>query len=435
MPSPDQGGGEPRPYEMRELDLTWSDREGRAYLRVGGWTQSELRVLAGLDGAELGRCLAVLPSELVEAGGDVRALQPVAGRFEIEGDAICFIPRFPFLDGRSYSLLVSGQGPRPEGRPGLSSLLPTFGPASGGQGPPEGRVGPSLPSLSGGPGEMRGPANLEVWTIQRPIPASAPTTSVLAIYPSADEVPVNQLKLYVHFSSPMSEGWANRAVHVRRADNDEPLEGVFLPMEPELWDPERRRLTLLLDPGRIKRGLAPHDEAGYPLIEGVAIIVSIDSAFRDAAGQPLRAGAEQRYNVGPPVHARVDPRSWRYECPTAGSMNGLTVAFDRPLDHALLEHSLWVIDAAGAAVTGEATAGPGEWCWWFEPGAPWKEGRHMLMVDSRLEDLAGNSLVRVFDRDLTRAEDAPVDAGPVAIDFSFAPPGANPADSPGAHRN
>ena len=41
--------------------------------------------------------------------------------------------------------------------------------------------------------------------------------------------------IYVHFSSPMSEGWAARAVRVLRAANDAPLEGVFLAMEPELF--------------------------------------------------------------------------------------------------------------------------------------------------------------------------------------------------------
>jgi hypothetical protein len=41
-----------------------------------------------------------------------------------------------------------------------------------------------------------------------------------------------------------------------------------------------------------------------------------------------------------------------------------------------------------------------------------------VMVDPRLEDLAGNSLIRVFDRDLTRAEDDPNHAGRVAIDFT-----------------
>ena len=373
----------------RRLELAWSEREGHSCLRVRGWTGAEFRELGGLDAPGLCRRLAVLPSELVEAGVNLRAIQPVAGRFEIDQDAICFVPRFPFLDGLSYSLLVD-------------SVL-----------------------------EERPVDSLEVWTIQRPAPEGTPTTGVVTIYPSADELPVNQLKLYVHFSSPMSEDWAARAVHVRRADNDEPLEGVFLAMEPELWDRERRRLTLLLDPGRIKRGLAPNAEAGYPLIEGVPVIVTVDTEFRDAAGRPLRTGVERRYEIGPPVRVRVNPADWRYHCPTVGSTDPLTVEFDRPLDHGLLEHSLWVHDAAGVALAGRGSAGPGERCWRFEPQSPWEEGRRLVIVDPRLEDLAGNSLIRVFDRDLMRAEDAPADARHVAIDFTCAPAlHAAPHESP-----
>ena len=35
-----------------------------------------------------------------------------------------------------------------------------------------------------------------------------------------------------------------------------------------------------------------------------------------------------------------------------------------------------------------------------------------------LEDLAGNSLVRVFDRDLTRAEDNPASDRPITLAFA-----------------
>ena len=199
----------------------------------------------------------------------------------------------------------------------------------------------------------------------------------------------------------MSEGGATRSVHVRRADNDEPLDDVFLAMEPELWDPERRRLTLLLDPARIKRGL--------------------DAEFRDAAGRPLRTGIERRYEVGPAVRVRVNPADWRFRYPAAGSLSPLTVEFDRPLDHALLEHSLWVNNAAGAPVAGRGSIGPGERSWRFEPRSPWEEGRYVVDVDPRLEDLAGNSLIRMFDRDLMRAEDVPVDVRAVAIEFTCAP--------------
>ena len=328
--------------------------------------------------ADLSRRLAILPSELVEVGAGSRALQPVAGRFEFDQDAICFLPRFPFLDGISYSLLVDWEGKTAD--------------------------------------------SLEVWTIQRPGPEGKPTTSVVGIYPDVEELPVNQVKLYIYFSAPMSEDWATRSIHVRRADNDAPLEYVFLAMEPELWDGERRRLTLLFDPARIKRGLVPNQEDGYPLIQGVPIIVSIDAEFHDAGGRPLQIGAERRYEIGPPLRVRVNPADWRYHWPTAGSTELLTVEFDRPLDHALLEHSLWVDNATGVLLAGRGSAGPGEGCWRFEPESPWAEDRYLVMVDPILEDLAGNSLIRVFDRDLSRAEDTPAVAPQVAIDFTCAPP-------------
>ena len=370
----------------RRLELAWSEHEGRSCLRIQGWTEAEFRELSELATAELGQRLAVLPSEIVEADLNLHAIQTLAGRFEIDRDAICFVPRFPFLDGISYSLLA-------------------------GSVPEEGSID-----------------SLEVWAIQRPTPEGTPTTGVVAIYPSADELPVNHLKLYVHFSSPMSEDWAARAVHLRRTDNGEPLDGVFLRMEPELWDRERRRLTLLLEPGRIKRGLVPNEEAGYPLIEGVPVIVTIDPEFRDAAGRPLRTGAERRYEIGPPVRARVNPADWRYRCPATGSTDPLTVEFDRPLDHALLEHSLWVNDASGVALAGQGSVGPDEGSWRFEPQSPWEEGPHLVIVDPRLEDLAGNSLIRLFDRDLTVAEDEPTDARHVAIDFTCTPPSHCPAE-------
>jgi hypothetical protein len=38
-------------------------------------------------------------------------------------------------------------------------------------------------------------------------------------------------------------------------------------------------------------------------------------------------------------------------------------------------------------------------------------------VDARLEDLASNSIARVFDRELTRPEDGPIDIRRAALEF------------------
>jgi hypothetical protein len=374
----------------RGLVLAWADRGGRSCLRVDGWSASEGHDLGRLTADQLAGRLAVVPTELLDRPVPDRPFQPVAGCFEVDGRSVWFVPRFPFLPATSYSLIV---------RPFPAAAAP----------------------LEDG-----------VWTITRPAPASRPATRVVAVYPTAAELPLNQLKLYVHFSRPMSEGWAASAIHVRRADTGAVLDGAFLPMEPELWDRRRRRLTVLFDPGRIKRGLAPNEEAGYPLVEGAPVDVEIAAGFRDAEGLPLASRVERRFDVGPPERTRVDPARWAWCFPGADSAGPLVVHFDRPLDHALLEHCLWVVGSGGARLAGRTTVGPGERSWSFTPTTSWRAGRHAVRVDSRLEDLAGNSIARVFDRDLTRADEVLVSARVVTIGFVCGTTDGRPADDPPA---
>ena len=362
--------------QTRQLRLEWSEDQGRGCLIVRGWTETELRELGGLGAGDLSPRLFLLPSKVVETGGDVRAVPAIAGRFALESDSVCFTPRFPFMDGMGYSLIV--------------------GPSS----------------------ETKTP---EVWTIHRQSASLIPSTEVVAIYPSAAELPVNLLRVYVHFSSPMSEGWAGRSVRVYREDTGEELEGAFLPPDPELWDPARRRLTMLLDPGRIKRGLVPNQEAGYPLVEGVTVKVTVGPEFRDSKGQPLTFGAERSYRIVPPFRSRIDTRIWLLGAAKAGSREPLVVEFDRPLDHALLQHCLRVCDSSGTMVPGDGVPGAAECSWRFTPALPWEDAGYQLVVDSTLEDVAGNTPVRVFDRDVTKAEDIPSEGGRLAVDFACIP--------------
>jgi hypothetical protein len=306
--------------------------------------------------------LAIVPREVV----GLASLQPTAGRFEAAADEVRFASRFPLVPGTTYSLLLDG---------------------------------------------------VEVSSATLPRRAASGQTCVVAVYPSAPRVPLNLLKIYVRFSAPMSEGHAREAVQVRAAGSGQVIEGVFLPMEPELWDRARTRLTLLLDPGRIKRGLAPNLEIGYPLQEGVPILLSVDQRFRDAEGLGLLEGMQRGYEVGAAVRGHVKPADWRIDVPRSESTQPLRVVFDRPLDRALLEHSLVLVDAADNAVSGESAITDGELSWSFRPHIAWRSERYRLLVDSRLEDLAGNSLVRVFDRDLGRPEDAPLRLDRAALEF------------------
>jgi hypothetical protein len=144
----------------------------------------------------------------------------------------------------------------------------------------------------------------------------------------------------------------------------------------------------------------------------------VQARFRDAEGRELQSGACRRYRVGVPVRARIDPDAWTIAEPTAGSTDALEVSFDRPLDRALLQHCLAVRGADQRPLAGWAEAGAGERSWRFTPAQPWGSGAHSLRVAAQLEDLAGNSLRRVFDRDLTRTEHDPLEVDWVNVPFA-----------------
>jgi len=308
----------------------------------------------------------------VRPGPDVLSGQfpAMAGRLVRDGDDVCFVPRFPFVDGTSYTVAASG---------------------------------------------------VTVAILTRPRPEQPAVTEVLAIYPTAAEIPRNLLRFYIWFSAPMSEGYAAQHVRLLEVAGDDPptgamLTGALLPGS-ELWSGDRRRLTVLLDPARIKRGLAAHRQAGYPLHRGEPFRLVVETGFRDAAGRPLRGTAERRYAVGPDERRRVDPGAWAVSAPSAGVREPLAVTFDRPLDHGLLGRCLHVTGPDGQPVAGLPEPGPEERSWRLTPRRPWAAGPHQLVVDPVLEDLAGNSVSRVFDRDLARAQDEPRLARPAAVTF------------------
>lgn len=327
--------------------VSWSTYDGSACLRVRGVTAAAH--------------VAVRPT----SPRDVPSRPATAGRFAVDGDDLCFVPRFPFLDGTEYEVAVGGT--------------------------------------------IVGRVTCEAGSRQ------PPTTEVVAIRPTTATVPRNLLRCYVEFSAPMREVGASH-VHLVDADGA-PLVGALLPTEYELWDPDRRRLTVLLDPARIKRGLAPHRAVGYPLQEHASVTLVVDAEFRDASGRPLRAGATRTWTVVGDERRRVTPSAWSLTPGAAGTREPVRVTFERPLDHALIGRCLDVVGARGR-IAGSSAVGEEERSWTFAPEAPWEDAPHRLVVDPVLEDVAGNSVQRVFDRDLSRVEDAPHEDGPAEIPFT-----------------
>lgn len=245
-----------------------------------------------------------------------------------------------------------------------------------------------------------GPATAEpvVARFESAKPASSTPAKVVHVYPSANDLPENTLKFYIHFSSPMTRGDAYHRVRLLDAQGRK-VEGAFLEIGEELWDPFGLRLTLLLDPGRIKKGLRPREELGPILRAGERYTLEVSADWRDAAGRPLEAAFRKTFRAGAEAASKPDIRDWKVAAPRTAK-DPLAITFPAPLDHALLEYCISVKTISGRELPGKVSIDRDETLWRFEPDQPWSEPEYRVEVNPILEDLAGNSVDRLFEVDV-----------------------------------
>jgi hypothetical protein len=243
------------------------------------------------------------------------------------------------------------------------------------------------------------------------IPAADPKDApeLLAIYPTQDSLPDNSLKIYLRFSRPMREGQSQKYVALLKAGNDT-VPGVFLDLQPELWNKDRTMLTLWLDPGRIKRDLQPNKLLGAPLQNTVHYELVVSANWPDQQGVKLPKTYAKSFVTIQRDSLSPAPDRWQLKPPHADGMQPLEVNFGEPLDYSLLTETLHVLGEDGKTVAGDWQIGDEEKTGRFKPGQAWKPGRYTLRIEARLEDLAGNNLNRQFDRDVTQKA-APVISG------------------------
>lgn len=311
-----------------------------------------------------------------EASGDPGDRPPVLGTARVEGSVLKLEPRFPIEPGLTYRAV----------------LLP----------------GPWMAQPS--------PPVVQSFAIAaRSLP---PRTQVVAVYPSAAALPENQLKFYLCFSAAMRRGEAYSRIRLIEAGGTEVV-APFLEIGEELWDPSGTRLTLFFDPARIKRGLLPHEEAGSCLSAGTHYALVIDADWLDADGAPLKNGHRKEFFVREPDYDSPDPGTWILHTPTAQTREALRLEFPEPLDHALLQRLLSVRNAAGEVQPGQILVGKDELAWSLTPARAWQPGAYKLVIEKTLEDLAGNSVGRPFEVDVSRSVESRIEPESQEVPFEI----------------
>ncbi len=330
-------------------------------IAVEGIPTEDIKFFASLPSQKLNEFFKLTFQE--NAG--IAELPPVMGSMILNRDCLVFQPRFPLIADKSY--LVEFVSP--------STKIPT-------------RQSVRVP----------------------PQPHREPT-QVLAIYPTSSVLPRNVLKFYLHFSAPMQQGNVYQYLTLAKSDGTK-LESPFLEVAEELWDPTGTRLTLLLDPGRVKQGLVPREEDGPVFEEGESYRFAIHSLWPDAHGQILATNTVKTFSIGHDDFDQPDPGNWKVSPPELLSAvqkgRGITssetsskaiLRIDVPesLDHALFQRCITIINEQNKRVEGDIEIVNDEKAWLFKPKLDWEAGDYAIEIDDVIEDLAGNSIVRPFE--------------------------------------
>lgn len=258
---------------------------------------------------------------------------------------------------------------------------------------------PAFPLASGLRYVVRSESGCEGSVVVAPSGPSAARARVEEIYPTADVLPENILRFYVYFSQPMAEGDFLRYVKLTHVESGQDLSGVFFDNVYELWSRDRKRITLLVDPGRVKTGLEAHAQRGRAFATGQSYALTILPGWPSLDGRSLRRGRTKVFRVASEDLRPVDPQAWRLDGPVRGARSPLRVRFPKPMDHVSVARFLAVITPDGLQLAGRWQIEREEREALWTPMRPWRGSvrEHMLVVAGRFEDVAGNNVNAAFE--------------------------------------
>jgi hypothetical protein len=211
----------------------------------------------------------------------------------------------------------------------------------------------------------------------------------IRISPQARSLPANTLRFYIHFPKSGEAHFDRDHLWILDAEGRE-VPDPFLVLSQELWSVDGRRLTVLMEPGRIKRGMGAD-----PSHEPAFVVGRTYSLVLEALGQTVR----HAFRVDDPILKPIDESFWHVDPPTAGSLDPIILHFDRVMDAESCQDEIGVMTATGQPVRTRISVELDGTSARIFPSQLWGEAEHVLVASERLEDVCGNRLGEALDHD------------------------------------
>jgi hypothetical protein len=219
------------------------------------------------------------------------------------------------------------------------------------------------------------------------------------IHPAGPSVPENLLRIELRFDRPQRLPFDIARVRLLDATGA-PVRDAFLDLT--LPSADARRVTLLMNPGRVKTGVAPNLAWGRALQAGATVRLVVDDPFLGSRSVMKDWEVTAVQSRGP------QPEGWGVRVPRVHTRDALVVALRAPIS-STADRLIAVSDSSGRRVAGRVTLSDGDTVWHFAPQESWQPGLHAIVTHPDLEDPAGNRACAAFEQ--VRASEAPCEAG------------------------
>ena len=231
---------------------------------------------------------------------------------------------------------------------------------------------------------------------QIPVPDGYAKPQVVKIYPNTNILPANLLKFHVKFSRPMSRiGYRNIDL---LDEAGQTIDRAILKEIPELWNEDYTLLTIWIEPGRIKRGLGPNVELGPVLERNSKYSLCISEHFRDENGIEMGQKYVKKFVAGDADRSKlnIDEVVVNYD----PGIDQVKLKFAEPIDISSSISNLKITDLNNEMISGFWQLSEGDMEVIFTPDSTLKAGHYKLVLNSVIEDLAGNNFNRNFDHEI-----------------------------------
>lgn len=266
----------------------------------------------------------------------------IVGSFIVQTNSMIFIPKFPFLQGKTYIIKTND------------------------------------------------------YQKEFFIPKSVKSKPVVTeIYPTKNTIPENILRMYIQFSHPMKTTGNLKNIKLYDSKGVEVKRAIFNNVY-ELWNESQTQLTIIFDPSRVKTGLKINKNMGRALEAGESYKIVV-SNLEDIYGQRLKNSYTKHFYVTEEDTQSPNHEKWSLKSPKANTTESLNIDFKESIDIMSLQNRLFVFTSNDDRIDGKIKFNNNEKSWKFIPNQKWKKGDYTLKINSRLSDPSGNNLNGLFD--------------------------------------